>query len=90
MPVLYVADGLILRGKVLRSTRRELSNGAIRYRVTVLAGRVTESLELYDVPEAAVPAIGSQLDQCVAVRCYVDKQGMARYSLQMAHAEGEF
>ena len=84
------AGGLRLSGVVLRRQRRDLQNGKVMYRVTVLAGAQTESLQLWDVPEESVPALRSQVDLLVYVPAYVDQSKMARYSLGLATEMGEF
>ncbi|MCK4375191.1 MAG: hypothetical protein KAX19_07680 [Candidatus Brocadiae bacterium] len=61
-----------------------------RYRLTVLAGCATESLELYEVPEEAVPAIGTPVQIPAAVRRFVDRQGVPRYALHMAPVDSHF
>ena len=53
-------------------------------------GCATESPELYEVPEDAVPAIGTPFQIPVAVRCFVDREGMARYALHVASVESGF
>ena len=82
--------GLTLMGVVLRRQRRQLANDNVTYRVTVLAGAQTEALELWNVPEDAVPALGSIIDVQVYVRAYVDRSKMARYSVGLATSSGDF
>ncbi|MCK4374432.1 MAG: hypothetical protein KAX19_03855 [Candidatus Brocadiae bacterium] len=53
-------------------------------------GCATESPELYEVPEDAVPAIGTPFQIRVAVRCFVDREGMARYALHVACVDSGF
>ena len=60
------------------------------YRVTVLAGAQTESLEFWDVPEESVRAVGSQVNLLVYVRAYVDQSKMACHSLGLATSMGDF
>ncbi len=69
---------------------RDLQNGKVMYRVTVLAGAQTESLEFWDVPEESIPAVGSQVNLLVYVRAYVDRSKMAPYSLGLGTSPGDF
>jgi hypothetical protein len=82
--------GLILAGRVIRRTKRQLDSGDVRVRVTVLAGGNTEALELFNVPDDDVPAIGADISMPVYIRVYVDRGGTARYSLQPVSDENDF
>ena len=79
-----------MSGVVLRRQRRELANDNAMYCLTVLAVTQTESLELWDVPEEAVPALGSDMNLGVYVRTYLDRAKMARYSLGLGTSPGDF
>jgi len=83
-------SGLVLKGRVLRRTRRKVAQGAEVVRVTVLAGSSTEMVELFNPAPNEVPAIGAEVEMQVGVRVFVDKMGMAHYSLRPVMTEFDF